>query len=272
MGKVRYKEPSDNFKSLYSKENSSNIRASAGRDGAVGEYYFLSTNNLIPYEKQARQIFDEQEIRELSETISDHGIQSPLLIIPSPSQIDKFEVVSGERRLRAAKLIGLEKVPCIIINAEKAEEVALIENIQRTDLHPVELGDSLNSLLSKAHWGDLSKLAERLGKSQPTISNYLSYSRLPEEIKKYIIENNIRSREILRRTLKCENTKQMEEILGIKGKTKISSSKSIVRISLDSDKVFVQDKNISKIPQAQRDVVISKLKGLIEKIENLSRN
>ncbi len=270
MGKVRYKEPSDNFKSLYSKENSSNLRASVGREGAVGEYYFLSLNNLIPYEKQARQIFDEQEIRELAETISNHGMQSPLLVIPSSSQIDKFEVVSGERRLRAAKLIGLDKVPCIIINSENAEEVALIENIQRSDLHPVELGDSLNSLLAKAHWGDVSKLAEKIGKSQPTISNYLSYSRLPEEIKKYIVENNIRSREILRKVLKCENTKQMEDILGIKGKTRIPALRSILRISMDSDNVFVQDKNIIKIPQKQRATVISKLKELINKIEDLN--
>lgn len=269
MGKVRYKEPSINFVTLYSKENNSKLRASVGRDGAVGEYYFLSIDNLIPYEKQARKNFDEQEIRELSETISEHGVQSPLLVIPSTSQIDKFEVVSGERRLRAAKLIGLEKLPCIIINAEKAEEVALIENIQRADLHPVEVGDSIKSLLAKATWGDVSKLAEKLGKSQSTISNYLSYSKLPQDIKKFIIENNIRSRDILRRVLKCENIKDMEELLGIKGSGRISSAMSILRISLDLENVFVQDKNLARIPLRQRGAVVSKLKDLIDKIEKM---
>ena len=271
MGKVRYKEPSKNFSTLYSKEGESKLRASVGMDNSIGEYYFLSIDDLIPYEKQARQTFNDQEINELSQTIAEHGIQSPLLIIASASHVDKFEVVSGERRLRAAKLVGLKKVPCIIIDTEKAEEIALIENIQREDLHPIEIGDSLNSLLSKSNWGDISKLAEKLGKNQSTISNYLSYARLPAQIKKHIIMNNIRSREILRKVLKCSTIENMEDTLGINGKNKISVTKSVLRISLNLENIFVQDRNLFKISLENRKAVLLKLKELIRKIENIDQ-
>jgi ParB family chromosome partitioning protein len=171
MGKVKYRTPSENFERITSKTESSKSRVSIGRENSIGEYYFLSVDSLVPYEKQARYIFDEAEINQLATTIKEHGINNPLLVIVSKTHKEKFEVVSGERRLRAAKLLKMEKVPCIIIEDEKAEEVALIENIQRTDLHPVELGDALKSLLSEANWGSVSKLAEKLGKNQSTVSN-----------------------------------------------------------------------------------------------------
>lgn len=269
MGKVRYKEPSKNFQELYAKETSqqSQLRVSIGKERAIGEYYFLSTDSLVPYAKQARKVFRDEEINELAATIGEHGIQSPLLIIPSPSQTDKFEVISGERRLRAAKKVGLDKVPCLIIDQEKAEEVAIIENIQRSDLHPVEIGDSISSLLANRSWGDVSKLAEKLGKKQSTISDYLAYAKLPQDIKKHLIEKNIRSRDVLRNILKCRDIHEMEVSLGIKGKIGVSKSKSILRVNLESGQVRVQDGNFFKISDEERSLVIDTLKDILHKFE-----
>jgi len=129
----------------------------------VGEYYFLSIEKLIPYQKQARRIFNEEEIQELAQTIKEHGIKSPLLVINSKNHQGSFEVVSGERRLRAAKIVGLTKLPCIIIDDNQAEEVALIENIQRENLHPIELADALAKLLDEKKHGQQIEMAEKIG-------------------------------------------------------------------------------------------------------------
>lgn len=267
MGKVRYKEPSKNFDKISSKRDVSNLRVSIGRDQSVGEYYLLSTDNLIAYEKQARRIFDEKEIEELSKTIIDNGIQSPLLIVSSKNEDGKFEVVSGERRLRAAKLLGLKKVPCIIIDDERAEEVALIENIQRSDLHPIELGDGIASLLEKANWGDVSKLAEKLGKDQSTISNYLSYSKLPDRIKDYLVSHNIRSRDVLRKLIKSSSFDEMEDILGIKSSGKKLITKSLLRINLSSDEFKIQDKSLYLLDRSKLLDVKKQLLNILDKID-----
>ena len=139
MAKVRYRDISPELEKLATPVSSQNSRVSIGFEDEVGEFYYFSVDDLIPYKNQARSIFDEDEINKLSDTIKQHGVRQPLSIIKSKIVLDKYEVVSGERRLRAAKLAALKKVPCIIIKDEKdADEISLIENIQRQDLHPLE--------------------------------------------------------------------------------------------------------------------------------------
>lgn len=271
MGKVRYKEPSENFDKLTTKDKNLTLRASIGRDQSVGEYYFLSVNNLISYKNQARRKFDEQEIDQLAATIKEYGIKNPLLIISSPLENGKFEIVSGERRLRAARKIGLEKVPCIIIDDVKAEEIALIENIQRTDLHPVEMGDALKSLLSHSTWGDVSKLAEKIGKNQSTVSSYLAYSKLPDIIKEYLIINNVRDRATLRKILKKETIEEMENILGIGKAPNKALSKSILRLNLEEGDVKTQDGAIYKLTPDERLKVKEQLWSIILKIDEIEK-
>ncbi|MBW8309189.1 MAG: ParB/RepB/Spo0J family partition protein [Candidatus Paracaedibacteraceae bacterium] len=268
MRKINYKAAPKSLEKLASPDFQNTGRSSLGMENFVGEYYFLDINKLVPFKNQARKYFNENEINELASTIREHGIQNPLTVLKI--QDGKFEVISGERRLRAAKLIGLEKVPCIIIdNIEKAEEIALIENIQRTDLHPVEFGDSLSSLLAKAGWGDISKLAQKLGKTQPTISDHLAYSKLPDTIKKYLIQNNIKTREILRKLLKCHSIEDMEALLGIRSTSEKIASKSVLRINVKSNNFIVQDKAILSLSKLQRDHLKECLKKVISRIEDL---
>lgn len=267
MAKVRYKEPSENYVKNYLRKDSSNLRSSIGNEGYVGEYYKFSTDILIPYSKQARKIFNESEIDELAATIKENGIQNPLLVVPSKNNIDKFEVVSGERRLRAAKKIGLEKIPCIIINEETAEEVALIENTQRTDLHPIEIADAIFSLLKKPKWGDVTKLSEKIGKDVTTVSLYLSYAKLPEEIKNILISKNIKSRDILRKISRFESLDEMKKFL--EGKIAVSLVKSIVRISLSDGVLSVQDKSLSLLKKQELGSLKTELLLVLDKVNNL---
>jgi len=128
-------------------------RSSIYTENFKGEFYNISVDKLIPFKNQARKIFDEKSMLNLAKTIKEHGIRQPLTVIPSDIREGCYEVISGERRLRAAKSIGMEKVPCIIIHDMlKAEEIALIENIQREDLHPVELLKAFSNLLHNNSW------------------------------------------------------------------------------------------------------------------------
>ena len=118
-----------------------NSRLGIGYEEKVKEFYMINVENLIPFKNQARIYFDDKEIENLSESIKRHGIRQPLTIIPYEDNKGIFEVISGERRLKAAKIVGLDKVPCIIIHDRNiAQEIAIVENIHRQDLHPIELG------------------------------------------------------------------------------------------------------------------------------------
>ena len=125
-------------------------------------------------------------------------------------EFNKFQLISGERRLRAAKIAGLEKAPCIILaDPSQAEEIAVIENIQRADLHPIELSEAYFSLLKNFNHGDKSRLAKKLGVSNSHVSEILNLSKLPEEIKEFLVRKNIRARAILRKVVACNDADQM---------------------------------------------------------------
>ena len=138
--KIKYRKISEALERLTVPEIK-NSRLGIGYEEKVKEFYMINVENLIPFKNQARIYFDDKEIENLSESIKRHGIRQPLTIIPYEDNKGIFEVISGERRLKAAKIVGLNKVPCIIIHDRNiAQEIAIIENIHRQDLHPIELG------------------------------------------------------------------------------------------------------------------------------------
>ncbi|MFN9000674.1 MAG: ParB/RepB/Spo0J family partition protein [Holosporales bacterium] len=199
MRKIKYKSPSVGLEKMAAPTQPSFIRSSVGMDQFAGEYYYIITSRIIPYNKQARVNFDEESLAQLAETIKEHGIRQPLTIIKSEEEEGKFEVVSGERRLRAARLIGLEKVPCIILtDRSKAEEVALVENIQRQDLHPVELARALKKLVDKSGRGGQADVQKRLGLSKSTVSELVKIVGLPDVVQDALLKDNIRTRTQIR--------------------------------------------------------------------------
>ena len=273
MRNIRYREPSVLLKKMAEPDFEKNNRSSVGMEEFVGEFYQINIEKLVPYSKQARVIFNEEELIQLSETIKSHGVRQPLTVIKSIDNEGFFEVISGERRLRAAKIAGLEKVPCIILdNVSHAEEIALIENIQRQDLHPVELSRSLKEILDRKGWGGQTQLQTQLGLSQPQISELLKITNLSKKIQNLLLEKNYCGRDNLRKIFNFKSDSERElyilnSIKGLKLKTKSKEKKmtsmSILRLFFKDDDLRIQKEGLKKLSPAQKELIKEKLKELL---------
>jgi len=138
---------------------------------------------------QPRTHMDEERLEELAESIRQHGILQPILVRKSP---EGFEIIAGERRWRAAKKAGLRTVPVIVeeVDEEKKLELALVENLQREDLNPMELARGIKRLMERFGLTQ-EEVAERLGKKRPTVANILRLLELPEDIQKLVEEGTL---------------------------------------------------------------------------------
>lgn len=256
MGNVRYtNKVSESMRNMIAPGTPG--RASIGHEQRVGEYFYIQAEKLIPFSNQARVHFDEKELAELKQSIENHGILQPLQIIKSPREEGFYEVVSGERRLRAANLIGLERLPCIIIkDTDKSNEIAIIENIQRSDLHPLELAHAYGDLLQIKH--TQAAVAQSLGVSPQSVSDTLKLLEIPEDVQKELIEKNIRSRDTLRRIVK---EKALPSAVGDK--------RSVLRISLDKDTLGVQKTRLERLTAHNRRSLISILSDIVQELERM---
>lgn len=158
----------------------------ATRDDSVQE---VDVKEIRPNPYQPRKIFTEEAIKELKDSIIQHGIIQPIIVKKS---IKGYDIVVGERRFRAAKLAGLNKVPVVIkdFTNQQMMELAVLENLQREDLTPIEEAFAYQTLLDKL---DITQeeLANRLGKSRPHITNHIRLLSLPENIQSLINEGKI---------------------------------------------------------------------------------
>ncbi|MDJ0828383.1 MAG: ParB/RepB/Spo0J family partition protein [Desulfobacterales bacterium] len=153
------------------------------------DYFFCKIDLIHPNRYQPRAHFAAAELRELAESIQAQGILQPLLV--RKDNIG-YELVAGERRLRAAKMIGLQKVPVLLkdISDTALLEMSIIENIQREDLNPIEEADAYHRLMSEFKLTQ-DQVAERVGKSRPTVANFLRLRQLPDHIKASIVDGRL---------------------------------------------------------------------------------
>ena len=144
-------------------------------------YQHLPLHKVEPNPHQPRHDFDEEELQALADSITEHGILQPLTVRELASGY--YQIIAGERRWRAARLAGLQEVPAVIIEADdkKAMELALIENLQRQDLNPVEEALGYQSLMQD-HGLTQEDAARRVGKSRPAVANALRLLQLSEEV------------------------------------------------------------------------------------------
>ncbi len=142
----------------------------------------LPLNDIIPNREQPRKTFDETALEELAESIRQHGVLQPLLVRPLAE--GNYQLVAGERRWRAARMAGLSEVPVVVkeLNDTEAMELAIIENLQREDLNPIEEAEGLQTLADKCGYTQ-EEIAASVGKSRPAIANALRLLRLPEEVR-----------------------------------------------------------------------------------------
>lgn len=159
--------------------------------------FWIEVDKIKPNPFQPRKEFNKEELKELATSIEKYGILQPLLVkkiekdIPRGAKVE-YQLVTGERRLKAAKMIGMKEVPVIIEDVKKEDElpISLVENIQREDLNPIERAGAFKKLIEEFDFTH-KEIGKIVGKSRETISNALRILELPEEIKESIKKNKL---------------------------------------------------------------------------------
>tara|TARA_B100001765_G_C19443807_1_gene311342 strand:- start:122 stop:973 length:852 start_codon:yes stop_codon:yes gene_type:complete len=152
----------------------------------------ISVSSIVRNKYQPRKKFDKESLEELTNSIKERGMIQPIVVRRSEDQDEKYEIVAGERRWQAAQNAGLHEVPSIIIKADnlKSLEFAIIENVQRKDLNPIEEAEGYKRLIDDFRY-DHEKVARFIGKSRAHISNCLRLLSLPKEVIELIVEEKI---------------------------------------------------------------------------------
>src|SRR4030043_1010262 len=197
------------------------------------EVIYLDIDRIFPGEQQPRKAFRDDSLRELAVSIRERGVLQPVIV--SRVGDGTFRLVTGERRWRAASLAGLKKIPALIKNVASKDslEIALIENIQREDLNPIETAEAFNRLITDYNLTQ-EELSDKVGKDRATIANYLRLLKLPEEIKTLIYNGSL-------------STGHAKAILAIDGKAnQIEAARKIVKKGLSVREAEELSKRISR--------------------------
>ena len=149
----------------------------------------IELSKLRPNPYQPRKVFDDEALKELSASIKEHGVFQPIIIKKS---IKGYEIIAGERRVRASKLAGLDKIPAIVrnLNDEQMMEIALLENLQRENLSAIEEAKAYKSMLDNLHLTQ-EQLSLKVGKSRSHVTNILGLLRLPSEVQDMVVNKKI---------------------------------------------------------------------------------
>ena len=154
----------------------------------------LSLSEIVPNRYQPRKNFDEENLEDLTNSIKERGVIQPIIVRKSNTDNSKYEIIAGERRWLAARKAGLHDIPVVITNADdlKSLEFAIVENVQRHDLNPLEEAQGYKRLIDEFSY-DQQKVSQFIGKSRSYITNALRLLTLPEKVIKYIEDKKITS-------------------------------------------------------------------------------
>lgn len=192
--------------------------------------FSCAIEKLVPQKGQPRQHFAKDKLDELAASIQEHGLLEPIVVRRIAGQ-DKFEIIAGERRWRASQKAGLREVLVVVkdVSPKSAFELALIENVQREDLNPVELAEALDRLV-KEHGYSQESLAQRLGKDRTTIANSLRLLKLPPSVRARVIEGTL-SEGHARALLGAPDVSTIEDLAEkvVRGKLSVRAAEALVR-------------------------------------------
>ena len=227
----------------------------------------ISVNSIIPSKFQPRKYFDEEKLKDLSNSIKERGILQPIIVRKSKKFSDKYEIIAGERRWQAAKKAQLEEVPVIITNIDdlKSLEFAIVENVQRDDLNPLEEAQGYQRLIDEFSY-DHEKVSKIIGKSRSYITNSLRLLSLPKDVLILVEERKI-------------TAGHAKILVGLENASfianKIYQKKFSVRQAENFVKIFKKTKKIKNTKDSNikdlEDNLISKI-GLNVKIQNRKNN
>ncbi len=202
-------------------------KAKASEEGMGVQVVQIKTDDIRPNRSQPRADFEQNAIIRLADSIRRYGILQPLSVRPSdPEDIYRYELIAGERRLRAAKMLGYLTVPCIIMDVteQTSAELAIIENLLREDLNMFEQAYGFRKLIENHHLTQ-EEVARRMSLSQSAVANKLRLLRLSYEEQRLILETGLTERHA-RATLRVENTKKRLETIRYISEKKLNVQES----------------------------------------------
>ncbi len=210
--KIKTREGSGYLKQLYS-----TARVTAGSTHSNLKSLTTFLVNFVPVEKvdaselQVRTHFDDEEVAGLANSIKLHGVLQPILVVQDG---DRYKVIAGERRLRASKIAGMDRIPArVLATDDKAtHEIALRENLDRVDLHPIEEGEGYVSLLEAGAYSSHDSIAKAFMKPKSRITECIGFTKLPDETKVELMKRGLKNRALLRQMLSVESSKHFAMI------------------------------------------------------------
>lgn len=213
-------------------------KAPLPKESRVRMIFMLDPHKIIPNPAQPRRTFTDDAILRLADSIRTHGIIQPLCVRCPEGSANVFQLVAGERRLRAAKRLGMTEVPCILVDADSEESahIAIVENLQRENLNMFEQAEAMNSLMS-VHCLTQEKIAAKLSCSQSYVANKLRLLRLKEKERDEILSASLterHARALLR--LKDDERRSIALRAMIKKKMNVADAESYVERLLEQEK------------------------------------
>jgi len=212
----------------------------------------LSLDDIAPNPYQPRQAWNDQQLRELADSIKENGIIQPIIVRPKGS---KYEIVAGERRFRAAEMAGLTKIPAMVRTTNDSEmlALALIENIQRADLNPIEKAKAYQNFMET--FGLTQELAaQKLGQDRSVVANYIRLLNLPTEVKQMLVDGSLdmgHARAIL--ALPTDELRRKLANRALAGRLSVREVERLVRLAL-SEKDEKKQKQIFEKPAHIKDL------------------
>ena len=205
----------------------------------------ISISSIIPNKYQPRKNFDKNSLEELTASIRERGIIQPIIVRASEDSNDKYELIAGERRWQAAQNAGLHEVPVVILNVDnlKSLEFAIVENVQRKDLNPIEEAEGYQRLINEFNY-DQEKVAKFIGKSRAHISNCLRLLSLPAKVIEHIINDKI-SPGHAKILVGLDNSELLAEKI-IKKKLSVRQAEALARL-VKSNKSSIKPKDPNSI-------------------------
>lgn len=222
-------------------------------------YQMVEVDKIRPNPFQPRRIFDKKKLTELADSIKESGIFQPLVLRQPIAAIERYEIIAGERRYRASIIAGLTKVPAIIrdFSDETTREAAIVENLQREDLSPLEEAEAYQAMIKELGLTQ-AQVSERLGKSRPYIANYLRLLGLPTSVKELLQSGKI-SMGQARTLLAVKQERQLEKL------AQRTVQEGLTVRQLES---IVNQINAAKAPKAESKKTQRRKSPFIREIEN----
>ena len=227
----------------------------------------LSLSDIVPNKLQPRKVFDEENLQDLTNSIKERGVIQPIIVRKSNSDNSKYEIIAGERRWLAARKAGLHDIPVVVTEADdlKSLEFAIVENVQRHDLNPLEEAQGYKRLIDEFSY-DQEKVSKFIGKSRSYISNSLRLLNLPSDVLNYVELRKI-SPGHAKILVGLDNASYIASKI-IEKKLSVRQSETFVKLFKKSRKInFYKDPNIKKLEES-----ISNKIGLNVSIKSNKRN